>query len=497
VFSSNLGADPAVCSNMQGYTMVVGLNSNPGNSIDQTYSMAFTGLEWTSQWLQVKTRKFTSGPTCVFESPYRYRHQPTTHKFVFAGRATDGKLYAIEGHQDLGGPPPDPVLESGTDWALVNGTVYTGNYGRPAAAANDSMIVLTFIDNSGKISALTHPTPYAGKSWSTTAKAGPALPSGWTSDGIPAITYVRGPSGSATNKFVVMVRAVSSGVARFYWIYFDGTNWGTTWTTASAPPSFDSDPALEYDDQTDALTFYYRSVIGGPGVMMQTSVHRAEDIGSLPYFSMAPGNGPLNAVTVSSPRAAFGAGFDEGIRSVVTRGTLPDTQPADQLATILVAEDRHANPFDPYQNDALGSDGNAGCVPDGYHVNYQFFTNGMTGCQGAVSFAQRGDRCWPGSHPCTAAEYVASRGSVVPTSMYWTNDTIKYTGNASSCSVSTTTGTACPSGRTMHVCNASGADADGNTCNFHNCGYGTTSPDQYFGGCSGDTAGTLCCLSVP
>jgi hypothetical protein len=48
----------------------------------------------------------------------------------------------------------------------------------------------------------------------------------------------------------------------------------------------------------------------------------------------------------------------------------------------------------------------------------------------------------------------------------------------------------------MRVCTASGTDAEGNVCNWENCGYGSTSPNQYFGGCEGNTtAGTLCCLA--
>jgi len=52
---------------------------------------------------------------------------------------------------------------------------------------------------------------------------------------------------------------------------------------------------------------------------------------------------------------------------------------------------------------------------------------------------------------------------------------------------------------TLSVCapssSASGpVDPLGNTCNWYNCGLDTSSPNEFFGGCSGNfTAGTLCC----
>jgi len=43
------------------------------------------------------------------------------------------------------------------------------------------------------------------------------------------------------------------------------------------------------------------------------------------------------------------------------------------------------------------------------------------------------------------------------------------------------------------VCPSSGKDAEGNHCNWTNCGLNANSPNEYFGGCVGNaTAGTLC-----
>lgn len=92
---------------------------------------------------------------------------------------------------------------------------------------------------------------------------------------------------------------------------------------------------------------------------------------------------------------------------------------------------------------------------------------------------------------------MAQKGSTAPTHSYWTNDALHYTGSATACSVSTTTGTSCGALTPMRVCPSTSPDPEGNLCNWANCGYGATTPDEYFGGCGGDTtAGTLCCDSA-
>jgi hypothetical protein len=117
------------------------------------------------------------------------------------------------------------------------------------------------------------------------------------------------------------------------------------------------------------------------------------------------------------------------------------------------------------------------------------------GCKGSVTWSQRASLCAAGSRPCTAAEWVDARGSQVPSHNYWTSDNLRYGGSASGCFASKTSGTLCPSGQPMQVCTSSGTDAEGNVCNWKNCGYGSSSLNQYFGGCAGNTAGTLCCLA--
>lgn len=124
------------------------------------------------------------------------------------------------------------------------------------------------------------------------------------------------------------------------------------------------------------------------------------------------------------------------------------------------------------------------------------FAPKMVGCVGTVSFANRATLCAPGVPPCGVATYRALRGASVPHYNYWTNDVLYGAGDQSTCAVSPTPGgsfSSCSSTTPMRVC-AAKTDAVGNQCNGINCGYQAYSPNEYFGGCTGDnTAGTLCC----
>jgi hypothetical protein len=128
----------------------------------------------------------------------------------------------------------------------------------------------------------------------------------------------------------------------------------------------------------------------------------------------------------------------------------------------------------------------------------QVFENGMVGCAGAVSFANRGALCAPGYQPATSTQWTAHRGAAAPTHDYWTNDLLRYNGTGpSACFVSTTVGTDCGATMPMRVCTAAGTDAEGNSCNWTHCGINTNTPDQFFGGCFGNTTAGMLCVPVP
>jgi hypothetical protein len=123
----------------------------------------------------------------------------------------------------------------------------------------------------------------------------------------------------------------------------------------------------------------------------------------------------------------------------------------------------------------------------------QNFGMHLVACAGAVTFDQRETLCAPHTIAAPADWYASMHGSLVPSHDYWTGDVLRYSGSGpSNCSVSKTTGFACPANQPMHICTPSGTDPEGNTCNWTHCGFNTTSPDQFFGGCGGVTAGVIC-----
>jgi hypothetical protein len=124
----------------------------------------------------------------------------------------------------------------------------------------------------------------------------------------------------------------------------------------------------------------------------------------------------------------------------------------------------------------------------------QVFEKGMVGCAGAVAYASRDSLCAPGYQPATAAQWVANRGGSVPLHHYWTHDALNWLGSGpSACAVSPVNGNTSCGANPMRVCAANAADPEGNSCNFwSHCGLEVNSPDQWFGGCAGTTAGTLC-----
>jgi hypothetical protein len=133
----------------------------------------------------------------------------------------------------------------------------------------------------------------------------------------------------------------------------------------------------------------------------------------------------------------------------------------------------------------------AGCADGSVE---QVFGNAMVGCAGAVTYASRDSLCAPGYQPATAAQWVTNRGGSVPLHHYWTNDALNWLGSGTSaCAVSPVNGSTSCGGNPMRVCATSAADPEGNSCSFwSHCGLEVNSPDQWFGGCPGTTAGTLC-----
>jgi hypothetical protein len=175
--------------------------------------------------------------------------------------------------------------------------------------------------------------------------------------------------------------------------------------------------------------------------------------------------------------------------------TAPGTDPEGNVCNWTDCGFGATNPDEYFGGCAGNTTAGTLCVPQGCAngVISQTFQNGMIGCAGASSFASAASLCGPGYRLATAAEWKTLRGGAVPAHDYWTADALRYSGTASSCSVSTFAGYSCPDTQPMRVCTPGGGDPEGNTCTWTNCGLGAVAPNDYFGGCVSDpTAGALC-----
>jgi hypothetical protein len=138
------------------------------------------------------------------------------------------------------------------------------------------------------------------------------------------------------------------------------------------------------------------------------------------------------------------------------------------------------------------------CVPHGCANGTitENFGNDMVGCAGSVTWANRASLCAPGWRPVSAYEWTRFWGFTAPSHIYWTDDNLPYNGTASACYVDWNgfdCGSVNGSPTPMRVCPSSGTDAEGNRCNWTNCGLNSAATNQYFGGCvSNASAGTLC-----
>jgi|GEM_PF-3220460 len=126
----------------------------------------------------------------------------------------------------------------------------------------------------------------------------------------------------------------------------------------------------------------------------------------------------------------------------------------------------------------------------------EVFAPNMVGCVGRVAYSARASLCPAGSAPCSVTQWVARRGTAKPTYNYWVDERLGWYGSRTNCLADTTGVYSCGGGiggNPMRVCGAN-TDGVGNRCNWINCGYRSANPNQYLGGCEGNTtAGTLCC----
>jgi hypothetical protein len=136
------------------------------------------------------------------------------------------------------------------------------------------------------------------------------------------------------------------------------------------------------------------------------------------------------------------------------------------------------------------------------------FNKNLVGCADSPDFgttwAMRGTACGPSCTVASTIQWVSApgHGTGKPRFNYWLDDDLQLSVGTMSgaCAVHTLAnpaGEPC-AGQPMHVCVPSTnagqvTDPVGGTCDLHDCGFETVSPNNYLGGCMRNrTAGTLC-----
>lgn len=201
--------------------------------------------------------------------------------------------------------------------------------------------------------------------------------------------------------------------------------------------------------------------------------------------------------------AEYAGGFscpaDQPMRVCASTTTDPE---GNQCNWYNCAFDSGSNSPNDYMGGCAGN-ATAGtlCVPDSGCADgtvEQTFTRGMVGCAGFVAYANAESLCSAGYKLAYDSDWLRYRAGAAPTHNYWTaSPPTHYRGSSSSCVAShAAADPACPADTPMRVCVPGGNDPDGNHCNWSNCDnddFYSTTTNEYFGGCIGNTtAGALC-----
>jgi hypothetical protein len=262
----------------------------------------------------------------------------TTRRFVLAAKASDdNRIYWSGGSWNPAfGSGGLPQLPTANDvWTAIDTNAYTVA-GTPALASGPTSTILAAVGNSNRLHVYWHALPWAGN-W-TTRFTSPALPSGVTLVGRPAIAHFDffvPPAGY----YGIAVRATQGGVNKIFVTYFMGDGSGftgfipgstpdwTEWPMPAGTTISSSDPAMTSSHALgDAVTLFFRS---GTQIK-QTSWFLQEG----PVGVMAPWAGTSYA---SGPSVNVGVMYEGGGTQVVIARTTSNqlhttfTIPDDQL----------------------------------------------------------------------------------------------------------------------------------------------------------------------
>jgi hypothetical protein len=322
--------DPAVCADVTATFLAFSRDTTS----KRIRTLSFNSGVRSNTWGSYGTRAFKSGPACAMRNP-----SGTNRRFVLAARDdVDDRIYWSPGtwNPTFGGDGLPRLPTADSAWAAIDGNAYTVA-GNPALASGPTSMILAAVGNSNRLHVYWHAVPWAG-SW-TTRFTSPALPSGVTLVGRPAIAHFDffvPPAGY----YGIAVRGTQSGVTKIFVTYFMGDGTGFTgfipgstpdWTEWPMPPNttINGDPAMTSSHALgDAVTLFFRS-----GTQLkQTSWFLQEG----PVGVVAPWAGTSYA---SGPSANAGVMYEGGGTQIVLARTSQN-----QLFTSFTVEDAQLIP---------------------------------------------------------------------------------------------------------------------------------------------------------
>lgn len=249
-------------------------------------------LSWTEQG----TTTFNSKPACtpLGEIEVQANDSTWSNQMVFVGKRSSDNLYCVRivtlspAGQINVDPPPVPTVPFGLDWHPITTSTYlalgssqaqsfpSGSSNASAAftASDNGYLVVGGRRSDNRIYLYVNgiyngsaPPVYSKSNWLATAFQVPALPTGWTADGDPAVAADTGGAFLVTTRARNALNQSRLYVGYVFVPYLALGGWITgSWSGWTQPSTgtiaINSDPAIEYDYRLLAPTAYFRGTQG-------------------------------------------------------------------------------------------------------------------------------------------------------------------------------------------------------------------------------------------
>jgi hypothetical protein len=310
---------PALCASSNAGFLAISVDTG-----GHYRTLQFNEINNAGAWGSYGQKTFVTKPTCGLRENVTVSGQTRTG-FVVAGKASDGRIYASAGTMANVGVPQQNPTANDVFTAIGNDVYSTGGNpalagGNPAVGTGTAVALVAMGTDLRTIYGYSRLLPYPSHGWSARVH-GPALPSGWTAVGAPAIVEL-------PITFAIVVHAHNATLHKeaFYYTYFSTNSSppafsnaigspGATWTqlplALQAGQTISDDPALTTDD-TYGMTLWFRS----GSQILQTASGSLPSLGTNPAIAIKPADGISFG---SAPAAWAGNTYEEGIYVAVAR----------------------------------------------------------------------------------------------------------------------------------------------------------------------------------